>query len=191
MENRNHYWNPYYNIFFFHDFSKYKSLEKQYYFVKEKYERRIERFYEKIQKPTLFIRYISSEIKEDDKSTELAWIEDNYEKILCVLQKYNTNNDIIFLGDEDTHSSIIKIYNVNRDDNDTVSRSPICNNSELFPIITGYSIMGQEENVQRFLKKEAKKSSALNRIIRKIETVYNRIFVKEYIHSKTYSISGK
>ena len=102
INDRSHYFDPVYNVFFFHDFSKYKSLEAQYVYVKEKYERRIKRFYEKIQTPTLFIRYISNEVKENDKSIELSWIEENYDHILRVLRKYNANNDIVFIGDENT-----------------------------------------------------------------------------------------
>lgn len=60
-ETRNHYMDTVYNIFFFHDFSKYKSLNEQYSAVKQKYQRRIDRFLKKIEQPTCFIRYIANE----------------------------------------------------------------------------------------------------------------------------------
>ena len=43
-----HYFNEKYKIWFFHDFDKYYSLEKQLSNVRDKYLRRIERFYEDI-----------------------------------------------------------------------------------------------------------------------------------------------
>lgn len=60
---RNHYLNTIYNIWFYHDFSEYKSLDEQMDQVREKYSRRIKRFLKDIQSPTLFIRYISNEKK--------------------------------------------------------------------------------------------------------------------------------
>ena len=41
---RENYMDTKYGIYFFHDFSKYKTFEEQYYKVKEKYQRRIKRF---------------------------------------------------------------------------------------------------------------------------------------------------
>lgn len=52
------YLNTKYNIWFYHDFDKYHTLESQLQEVKQKYDRRINRFYEDISEPTLFIRYI-------------------------------------------------------------------------------------------------------------------------------------
>ena len=70
------YKNIKYGFYFFHDFDKYIPLSSQLDVVKKKYNRRIERFYNAIKEPTLFIRYISDEKKTSDgKSEELAWIE--------------------------------------------------------------------------------------------------------------------
>lgn len=60
-ETRKHYMDTAYEIFFFHDFSQYKSLDEQYFLVKEKYRRRINRFLKRIEQPTCFVRYIANE----------------------------------------------------------------------------------------------------------------------------------
>lgn len=133
---REKYWDSLYDCYFFHDFSKYKSLKKQYNQIKTKYDKRIERFLKNITEPTLFVRYINNENKlNNGKSTELDYIEKNREYILRVLRSYNSKNDIIFIANNDIlDSKIIKIYKVKPDD--IVSRAPILNNYELYPKIS-------------------------------------------------------
>ena len=63
----NYYKDTKYGMQFYHDFSAFRSLESQLPRVKNKYDRRIERFYNSIIYPTLFLRYISSE-------SEKIWI---------------------------------------------------------------------------------------------------------------------
>lgn len=97
---RAHYHEDRYHFYFFHDFSQYKTLDKQYEMIKEKYWRRIKRFLKAIESPTLFVRYISTEeVDEFGRSVELNWIEQNYQYILDVLRRFNEQNDIIFIGD--------------------------------------------------------------------------------------------
>ena len=72
--NRSHYRDDLYGFEFFHDFNYYQPLRKQYDKIQKKYLRRIARFYSSIQKPTLFIRYISSETNSDGKLTEIEYI---------------------------------------------------------------------------------------------------------------------
>lgn len=60
-ESRRSYKNLYYDFQFVHDFSEGKSFDSQIKFVQEKYDHRIVRFYQAIQSPTLFIRYIVDE----------------------------------------------------------------------------------------------------------------------------------
>ena len=184
---RYHYYETRYHFWFYHDFSDYKPLIKQYDKVKEKYWRRITRFLRAIEYPTLFFRYISSsEVDEDGKSEELIWIEENYHRILNVLRSYNPDNCIIFIGDETVHSSIIKIYNVTRDKNDTVSRSPICNNKELLLLLSDIEFPGKETNQQRYLSKEKKKNSVFARNKRMFLRLLQKVFLKVYKHDREY-----
>ena len=192
IESRSHYLDTQYGVFFFHDFSKYIPLNEQIESVKEKYSRRINRFLNNIENPTLFIRYISNEIKgENGKSTELQWIEENEDYINKIVQMYNSQNNIIYIGDEKTYSNIVKIYNVKVDNNDKVSRSPIINNTELYPIMKEFKISGQEENIRRFEEKYQKKHILYTKFKRKIVSMYCKIFCKVYIHSKEYDIPDK
>lgn len=90
----NHYFNEKYRIWFFHDFDQYHSLKKQLPRVKEKYLRRIERFYKDIKQPTLFVRYISDEIEGE----ELEYIKKNNEKITKLLKSFNEENEVIYIA---------------------------------------------------------------------------------------------
>lgn len=191
-QNRNIYMDAVYKDFFFHDFSKYKSLDSQYPKVKAKYNRRIQRFLTNIRKPTLFIRYISNEVKNSNgRSAELEWIENNREYILKVLKRYNSQNEIIYIGDYNTNSDIIKIFHVSIEDNDLVSRSPIINNKELYPLIKEFHIKGQEDNINRYLKKQKRKNDIRTKAKKKIMRKYNKLFKKVYIYSREYNIKGK
>jgi hypothetical protein len=182
---RTQYVDTQYGVCFVHEFSKYKTLDEQFESVKEKYLRRIDRFKGNIKKPTLFVRYISDQSKnENDKSTELQWIEDNNDYINQVLQMYNPQNRIIYIGNEKMHSDIVKIYNVKSDKNDIVSRSPIFNNEELYPIMKQFEVPGQKENIRRFKKKYRKKRSLYARAKKTIVPMYCNLFFKVYIHSK-------
>lgn len=190
--NRAHYHEEKYNFYFFHDFDKYKTLDKQYEKVKEKYWRRINRFLDSIKEPTLFVKYISTEVlDENGKSNELIWIEDNYQYIISVLKSFNDENDIIFIGDETVYSDVLKIYSVNRDEGDKVSRSPIYNNNELFPILSNIQFLNKKENQERYMRKEKKRSSYLTRFRRKFISIVRKIFLKEYEHCKFYTSIDK
>lgn len=185
--NRRHYHEDKYNFFFFHDFNKYKSLDEQYEQVKEKYNRRIDRFLKSIQRPTLFVKYISTEkLDSSGKSKELIWIEDNYQYILDVIRKKNPENDIVFIGDKSVISDVIKVYNVPKDEGDKVSRLPIYNNEELFPLLSVVEFPGKAENVERYKGKMKKRNSFLQRSKKKVNSILQSIFLKEYEHTKIY-----
>ena len=119
------YKNIKYNFEFYHDFSRHKPLKNQLVTVNEKYKRRTQRFYDSIKEETIFIRYISDEIKINGKSKELIYIEENYDSIVQFLKSFNKKNEIIFIGNEGLNSSIINVYNVKKDKGDKVSRSPL------------------------------------------------------------------
>ncbi len=186
MNSRECYKNTKYNIKFFHDFDKYKPLKEQLPGVQEKYKRRINRFYQSIKEPTLFIRYISDEEKENGISKELLYIERNYDKILSVLKSYNEKNDILFIANEGVLSSKLTIYNVQRDENDVVARKPICKNSILFEKFSAIQMPGKQENITRYENKQKKKRSVCNRTQRKLKALYKKTFYKEYVHESQY-----
>lgn len=75
---------------YYHDFFPNKSIEEQIEEIRKKYERRITRFYEKIKETTLFIRLVRNE-------GDLRYIEENKEKIDCVLKSYNPENMCIYI----------------------------------------------------------------------------------------------
>lgn len=92
---RKRYFDEKYRMWFFHDFDQYHSLKAQLPDVKAKYLRRIDRFYEDIKQPTLFVRYISDETEEEldvvarqflDKNDELRQI---FESIKYPLRQKN------------------------------------------------------------------------------------------------------
>ena len=112
------YKNIKYNFEFYHDFSRHKPLKNQLVTVNEKYKRRTQRFYDSIKEETIFIRYISDEIKINGKSKELIYIEENYDSIVQFLKSFNKKNEIIFIGNEGLNSSIINVYNVKKDKGD-------------------------------------------------------------------------
>lgn len=187
-DHRERYKDNAYNTIFFHDFSKYKPLKNQYDEVKEKYDRRIKNFLKDIEKPTLFIRYILSKYQDENgRSLELNWIEENAEYIESVIKSCNPQNKIIYIGDENIHSDIIKIYKTKIDDNDIVSRNPIINNEELYPIITAYTIDGQEENIKFAQKKRQGKNTLMSKTNKKCKMIFEKHFKRVYVHSKEFS----
>lgn len=107
-------------IHFYHDFSATLALSEQLPSVKQKYERRINRFYKIISEPTLFIRYCHS--KE-----EYSWICENMDSVEILLKGYNTKNNIFFVcNSEDVENNgkeaIGNLFIVPRDTNDIVCR---------------------------------------------------------------------
>lgn len=192
IQNRAHYHEDKWHFYFFHDFNKYKPLDKQYQSVKDKYWRRIKRFLNSIKQPTLFIRYISiEELDDNDRSAELNYIEENYQHIMDVIKRYNSKNDIIFIADESCNSEIIKIYHVPRDKDDLVSRQPIYNNGELYPILSSVQFPGKKDNQSRYEAKEKRKNYFSVKLKKKIIGKLQKMFLNEYHHDKTYDIIGK
>lgn len=178
-EIRKYYKNKY-NIHFFHDFDKYTPLRKQLKFVQNKYNKRIENFYKNIIEPTLFIRYIS------DKN-ELEYLEKNYFNILEKFQKYNKENEIIFIANNDLISKSLNIYYVEKDDNDNVARRPFLKNKDLYNFFLSLNYPDREKNLKILYAKEEKKKNFFFKLPYKIKKTYKKLFRKEYIHNKTYN----
>lgn len=181
------YKNLKYNLYFFHDFSKYYSLKKQLKKVEAKYSRRINRFYKEISKPTLFIRYIS-DLKKDEKGKfiELEWIENNIEYIKNVLKKFNPKNEIIFVANDCIKSDKIKIYNVQPDENDLVARLFFEKNEELKKLFESFEFDKKDHNLEMFRIKNEKKKSPFKKLYKKVISKLEHMFLHEYVHSVQY-----
>lgn len=176
-----------YKIAFFHEFNQYQPLSKQLPKVKEKYERRIERFYENILEPTLFIRYISDEkVTKTGKSIELDWIENNYDEIIHLIKSFNEHNDIIFIANTGVISDKIKIYTVTKDEDDRVARKPLDKNKELYHYLNQFEFVEKEYNLVNYRKKEMKRKNLLIRIYHKFKKEIKKYLCKEYIHDRQY-----
>lgn len=187
-----HYFNPKYKIWFFHDFDKYRSLEEQLPSVKDKYLRRIERFYKNIQQPTLFVRYISDEIvNEYGKSKELDWIEKNNHHILLLLKSFNEYNDIIYIANDGVTSKVINIFNVQKDKNDVVARRPLDKNTSLNEFFMLFDYEPKEKNIDVFIKKQKKKNKIIQKIYMRACSYFRSKIFHKYIHDKIISHTTK
>lgn len=177
--NRSYYMNDKYDIHFYHDFDRYKTLEDQLDNISNKYKRRIRKFYQSIKSKTLFVRYISSQ-------EECNYIEQNLSLINETLKKYNSQNSIIYIANKDINSNIIKIFYVEPDKDDTVSRRFIEKNSELesYMISDIYDYKKRKDNINIYRNKERRKKilSVPNKCINLIK----RIILDEKIHFQTY-----
>ena len=112
---------------FYHDFDELRSLKRQLFDVKQKYNRRIARFYDTIKHPTLFVRYVST-------LEEYLYICENYEMIQLFFKKFNSNNEVHFVVSVDSdgiQSSDMNIWYVEADENESVARKFLDKNEEL------------------------------------------------------------
>lgn len=180
QDNHGYYKNIKYGIWFFHDFDKYHSLEVQLPKVNEKYKRRVERFYKLIKEPTLFIRYISSANQEKGNSLELDKIERDYEKVVKLIKKFNSQNEIVFIANSDISSDVIKIYNVEKDKEDSVARKPFEKNIELGKYFDSVEFERRDENIKHYIKKN--KKNQMKEIFNKINRKRKEFLCKEYIY---------
>ncbi len=181
---RSYYLNTKYNIEFYHDFTKYASLKEQLPMVQDKYQRRIKRFYESISEPTLFVRYISDEQLINGTSKELLWIEENYDTIIALLKSFNEDNEILFIANDGVKSSKIVIHNVQKDNGDSVNRSPIVNTPSLSEMFNSFDFAQRQDNILRHKKK--KFSRIALKVKKKATLCFQKIFLHEYIHDYQY-----
>lgn len=168
-----HYKNSKYEIEFYHDFNDVEPLSAQLPKVKEKYDRRIERFYNNIKEPTLFIRYIRNDY-------EAAFVENNYDKIQHLLKSFNEDSEIIYLCNESVHCHLDCVYKVKQDENDSVCRKPLLSSKELklFFEIRGHEYTEMKQAVETY----GRSANIFARIMQKVR---NRLR-KRYIHNKKY-----
>lgn len=178
VNNRNFYYNEKTKVWFYHDFSERFSLEEQWKPVNDKYNRRIERFYKTIAEPTIFIRYI---LDMDDA----AYINVNEEHILSILKSYCSENQIIYIYNDDLEVCLKDAYPVKKDEGDTASRVFMKQLPELENFLReNYKNKNQiEDNIARYeknLRKKHKKNNLIRRCVHKVK----RLFEKEYHHYK-------
>jgi len=182
--NHAHYKNTKYGFQFFHDFNPYQPLQDQLPSVQNKYNRRIQRFYNSITEPTLFIRYIKDKPNTDGVSEELHWIEDHYDAIIALLKSFNDQNDILFIANDGITSPKFKIYNVPKDDGDIVARSPLTRTPALQEIFCNVDFPDKHLNIERYLQKQHQKKKTQLR--NKIFTLTEKLFRKKYVHTQLY-----
>ncbi len=179
-----HYKDMEYGMAFFHDFNQYVPLKEQLPSVYEKYKKRIERFFQNIKEPTLFIRYISNEKGFE----EIDYLEQNYDKILGLLKSFHQDNDIIFIANNEVVSKCekIKIYFVSSDEGDVVARKPLEKNRELDLFLRRIEYDGRQRNVERYMEKQKKENFIFTKYRKKVKKQLQKIFCKPYIHKKQY-----
>ena len=115
--NPKYYYDAENRIHFYHDFKSIRPFDEEYDGVKEKYDRRIRRFYDVISKPTVFIRYVNTE-------QDVRFIENNYEYVTDLLKSFNSNNVIYFIANKDiaVNEESPNFFLVDTDKNDTVAK---------------------------------------------------------------------
>lgn len=164
LEHPQYYRNIKYNIDFYHDFSPFVSFDSQINDVTVKYNRRISRFYDIIRKPTLFLRYLSKE--------DFEYIVDNYELIVESIKKFNSDNDIIFVANDEHIRNLppnISIYYVKKDFKDSVSRKFLKKNDALLQYISN--------NVETVTApKKSKHFGIIHKIYQKIRIKLNLVY---------------
>lgn len=175
------YENTKYDIIFVHDFSKWKRFEQQLPDIREKYQRRIVRFYKAISEKTLFVRYIET-------AGEYSYIEKNHSMIMKSLKKYNPENNILFIANEDVYynkNNIVEnVLFVDKDKNDTVARRFAEKSPEFCAILENayYSDQRRNENLVFYankhkydkIKKIAKKSKRVIMTLTKCSYTYQK-----------------
>ena len=183
-DERGYYKHTKFGFEFYHDFDGFRPLREQLPAVKEKYDRRIARFYRTIQEPTLFIRYISDEQLTEGVSDELRWIEDNHDRINNLLRSFNAHNEILYIANNTVVSEKVKIYHVEKDKNDAVARCPFRKNAQLDEYFSKLDYPAKEQNAKAYPKKLRKRT--VRKIRRKLLGPVEKMIRKQYHHEKVY-----
>ena len=146
------YKNPDYGVDFYHDFNKTAPLASQIESVQKKYDRRIERFFECIQSPTLFFRYCA------DKE-ELLYIKNNYDSVISMIKSYNPLNEIVFIShDHLEDAELFPIEHCCFIEKDPVlgyNEHPINQISELCDYLSNVNYPKRSKNLEFFQNKQS------------------------------------
>ena len=113
-------------ILLYNDFDLARPISEQYELVREKYARRIERFRQAIQQPTLFVRYMTN-------PEEFGYLNENMDVFLAVLRRTNPLNDLLLIRNDDLRPACggLKVYRVEPDEGDRVAHKFLRKNREL------------------------------------------------------------
>lgn len=148
------YYHDYDNgISFYHDFTGLIDIGEQIESVRNKYMRRIEKFYQKISYPTLFIRYVASQQEAD-------YISMYSERIISVLRSQNKQCDIIYISNQGIKFvNLNNVYSVDVDDDDNVARRFLEKNKNLRKMLNSniYDLGLRKKNLTFFWRKKIKK----------------------------------
>lgn len=173
-------------IHFYHDFNEFQPLCEQFDSVKNKYNRRIAKFYTAIKSPTLFIRYITG--KEECK-----FIDENYDSILNRIKSFNKDNYIIFVYDVEYEFSNAKNAYFVPKENNTSNKSFISCNKAMEKYIYENVVVNDDlvcKNLLFTKKRKRKKQFKKYKLIfkNKIKKIFGISLEKTiYFHSKQYS----
>ena len=128
-----------------------------------------------IKKKTLFIYYVNTEADVD-------YINNNYDYILHVLCKFNSNNKIIFIANSDKRVTVGTTFYVKPDKGDVVSRKFLNANKDLKQSLLNLPFDEEQRRINRnfHLKKVIMKKVKMPYV--KIKNKYDRIFKKPYKH---------
>ena len=148
--------------------------------MKNKYTRRIKRFYSDIKEPTLFVRYIKDQ-------SELCWIESNMVKINQLLKSFCKYNDIVFVGNMGLTSEKIGIYSVIKDKNDSVARMFLLKNLELNTMIESIPNENKERNLELYKRKANYRMDIRTRLKKKFESKIIYKIKRKYAWYRQYS----
>lgn len=159
------YKNVKYDIYIVHDFKKEIPLLLQLRTVTKKYKRRIERFFDTIKHPTLFIRYVETEMELDD-------IIKNYSKIVNVFKSYNKANELLCITHFNNYyektNDIPYMFFIDQPDTEEFSM-PILRNAELHKTLSGFEYKNKNKNIK---------------FVRSRDTSFNHRFYNKFIKNK-------
>lgn len=166
-------------VVFPHDFVAWRSLKSQFSNVKEKYQRRINRFFIEIEKPTVVIRYCWDE-------EELNELLQTYDEWTSFFKKYNENNEFVII----THNGIreerpeqMNIFFVEKGEDGKDNLNPIRNCPELYVILNEAKFKNREKNIQHYEKKCNGNRTLKERVQRKWFGLQKKRR-KTYVHNK-------
>lgn len=102
--------------------------------------------------------------------------------------RYVSVNEIIFITD-DLHYlktlTFLKVFTVEKDKNDTVSRTPIISNKELYYYFKNINFEFKQQNIKRYEKKKK------YLFVKKSIIFLKEHLLKSYKHSRIYNIEFK
>lgn len=179
------YFIPKLGVHLVHDFNAYQPLEKQIERVKDKYQRRIKRFNNSIKERTLFIRYIYN-------LEELSWILENVNYINGVIKKYNRDNEIVYIANQDIITppiSAISLYTVKRDPGTEIVENFIDRSSEIKKLLCNLPFSQSQKKKNLYLYHKKQNHKKWTKLLKYPRILYWRFFKSPYKHKNRYDFT--